>query len=332
MKKSRYCISLLLNILIFLMTSFATIVTIIGASGLPGAEWCVSEPYKGNVGAFFQLFSNDAGILLCLASLVMIIADVKVLAKGKKMTKWPVLFKLTATSASFFSFLLVYCVVLTRNGFSSSLLFDWRNNLWFNTVTPLLALISFLSVEYDPKIAYGWTVFSSAPIIAYLSIIVPLIDNGSIKQPPYFFLDGANFMRGSIVAWCIGLVLFAQLTATLLFLARKGLRRIILEGGLPASEITLEPKENGDEKYIKILRIVEGSKKPDSPKEGSTEGRIYHVSRHDGGKWQVKLASSIKPIKLFSTQDEAIDFAKGLVKSQGGSIRIHSLAGKIRKE
>jgi hypothetical protein len=49
-------------------------------------------------------------------------------------------------------------------------------------------------------------------------------------------------------------------------------------------------------------------------------------------QWQVKLATGQKAIKLFSTQEEAINYAKGLVKTQGGSIRVHSLKGKMRKE
>lgn len=60
--------------------------------------------------------------------------------------------------------------------------------------------------------------------------------------------------------------------------------------------------------------------------------RVYHISRQKlVGKWQVKLAGSDKVIKFFDTQLEAINFAKALVKTQGGSIRIHSVVGKMRK-
>ncbi|MCH3909172.1 MAG: DUF2188 domain-containing protein [Bacilli bacterium] len=60
--------------------------------------------------------------------------------------------------------------------------------------------------------------------------------------------------------------------------------------------------------------------------------RVYHISKQESGQWQVKLATGQKAIKLFSTQEEAINYAKGLVKTQGGSIRVHSLKGKMRKE
>lgn len=60
--------------------------------------------------------------------------------------------------------------------------------------------------------------------------------------------------------------------------------------------------------------------------------RVYHISRQASGKWQVKLATGERAIKLFDTQAQAIVYAKGLVKTQGGSIRIHGVSGKMRKE
>lgn len=61
--------------------------------------------------------------------------------------------------------------------------------------------------------------------------------------------------------------------------------------------------------------------------------RVYHISRHAlSGTWQVRLANGEKAIKTFFTQQEAIDYAKALVKTQGGSIRVHSKKGSIRKE
>ena len=70
------------------------------------------------------------------------------------------------------------------------------------------------------------------------------------------------------------------------------------------------------------------SKPSAQPKD---DGRVYHVSKNKSGKWQVKLAGGEKAIKLFATQKEASDFAKELVKNNGGSIRVHSPKGQIRK-
>ena len=61
--------------------------------------------------------------------------------------------------------------------------------------------------------------------------------------------------------------------------------------------------------------------------------RTYHISTSKSllGKWQVKLAGGEKAIKVFPTQLEAIEYTRELVKTQGGSIRLHSLDGRIRK-
>lgn len=60
--------------------------------------------------------------------------------------------------------------------------------------------------------------------------------------------------------------------------------------------------------------------------------RNYHVSRREDGKWQVKFAGGEKAIKLFSTQAEAIAYAKKLAENQEGSISIHKKDGKMRKQ
>ncbi len=71
---------------------------------------------------------------------------------------------------------------------------------------------------------------------------------------------------------------------------------------------------------------------PASAPSEENEHRVYHVGKQKSGKWQVKLENGERAIKLFDTQKEAIDYAKELIKTQGGSYRIHSRQGKIRKE
>ena len=64
-------------------------------------------------------------------------------------------------------------------------------------------------------------------------------------------------------------------------------------------------------------------------------GTIYHVTKRDneGREWKVFIEGSNKVIKLFKTQAEALDYAKALAanKSDGSSVRLHGLDGKIRK-
>ena len=64
---------------------------------------------------------------------------------------------------------------------------------------------------------------------------------------------------------------------------------------------------------------------------GRPSPRVYHIAKHPSGQWSVKLASSDKVIKLLPTQAEAVAYAKALVESRGGSVRVHSVSGKMRK-
>lgn len=67
--------------------------------------------------------------------------------------------------------------------------------------------------------------------------------------------------------------------------------------------------------------------------EEKKTAKNYHVSlRKEDGKWQVKFAGGEKAIKLFSTQAEAIAYAKKLAENQEGNISIHKKDGKLRKQ
>ncbi len=85
--------------------------------------------------------------------------------------------------------------------------------------------------------------------------------------------------------------------------------------------------DNGDEEAEEAAE-----RKAEAKSTYRSVPRVYHISKQPSGKWQVKLATGERAIKLFDTQQQAIVYAKGLVKTQGGSIRIHAVSGKMRKE
>ena len=61
---------------------------------------------------------------------------------------------------------------------------------------------------------------------------------------------------------------------------------------------------------------------------------IYHVTKreNDGREWKVFIQGSDKVIKLFPTQQEALEYATKLAKNKndGSSVRLHGLDGKMR--
>ena len=59
--------------------------------------------------------------------------------------------------------------------------------------------------------------------------------------------------------------------------------------------------------------------------------KSYHVSlRKSDGMWQIKLAGGKKAIKLFRTQQEAIDYCKVLAEKQEANLTVHKKDGSFR--
>lgn len=73
------------------------------------------------------------------------------------------------------------------------------------------------------------------------------------------------------------------------------------------------------------------SLKPAETVKKSTAKKYHIAQRNDNGMWQVKAEGAEKALKLFKTQQEAIDYAKKVADSQDGSIMIHKKDGSFRK-
>ena len=76
-------------------------------------------------------------------------------------------------------------------------------------------------------------------------------------------------------------------------------------------------------------------KKAAPKKEEKPKPTVYHVSKRDneGREWKVFIETSDKVIKLFKTQQEALNYAQSLAKNKndGSSVRLHGLDGKMRR-
>ena len=95
-----------------------------------------------------------------------------------------------------------------------------------------------------------------------------------------------------------------------------------------------KPAKPAKKEEKKPVKKAAPAKKAAPKKEEKKEvtHRNYHVVKRSDGKWEVKYAGGEKAIKLFKTQEEAIAYAKKLSVNQEGSISIHKVDGKIRKQ
>lgn len=95
----------------------------------------------------------------------------------------------------------------------------------------------------------------------------------------------------------------------------------------------IKPKKNEktkpEAKKLSKKQANKTTQKIAPPKKPTADAtRVYHVSKREDGKWQVKFAGGEKAIKLFKTQKEALDYTKQMADNQGGSMLVHNSKGK----
>ena len=100
------------------------------------------------------------------------------------------------------------------------------------------------------------------------------------------------------------------------------------------SEKKVNATENKAEEKKVEKPAVQPAAKPAKPVKATDNSpdMVYHISkRKEDRKWQVKAEGAAKALKLFWTQEEAIDYAKSVAGNQEGRIVIHKEDGSFRK-
>lgn len=112
----------------------------------------------------------------------------------------------------------------------------------------------------------------------------------------------------------------------------------------PAKKV--EPKKEKPVEKKTAVKTVKAEKAPAKPaakkpaekpekrsaEEKKAPAKKYHIAqRSEDNLWQVKSEGAEKALKLFKTQQEAIDYAKKVAGNQEGYIVIHKKDGSFRK-
>ena len=230
-------------------------------------------------------------------------------------------------------------------------------------ILTILSFINYILFDFWHKLSFKYTLFGIVPITLYMliysflmvfDVLKPLYNFENIHANSWYItlLFFVIIMLGAVLlGWVSNLLnhLFRRLFIGEEYIASGKttiIPKLVLEGEQEANNIQQnEDNKNTDNQDLNKKEEENVTNKDETKQESSEQlnkpissyqkkftSRVYHISRQKMvGKWQVKLAGSKKPIKYFDTQLEAINFAKGLVKNQGGSIRIHSVTGQMRK-
>ena len=282
---------------------------------------------------FFTILTN---CLIMISGLISIGYSTDYLIKGDKDNKLPafvyVLKLITATSA-LVTFLTVVCYLqyatALRTAAPTSSLF-W-NNILHHYVGPLAFILGFIFLDIDRKYIYKLAFFGPLLMVLYSFYMIPIClgNPDVIGGAPYPFLDKAITPIWLMIILMIGFLAVAFALSFLLWLLNR-IAFLIFIG----EEVKVEETSQEEEEVKDRIKVTEEDKEEVASlvKAAGYQGpKVYHISKREDKLWQVKFANGKKAIKLFNTQAEAIVFAKQLAKTQEGSIRVHSLKGKIRK-
>ena len=319
--KARKALSLVLNII-------AVIASITGLILLKDAEEGSLIYIK-----YFTILTNCAIIVMGFVSIGFAIDFFINKKKEVIVPSWLFVLKLIAAVSALITFLTVVAYLQyipamlalkpNQTGF-------WEN-ICHHYVAPLAFILGFILFDVDKKYNWKLSFLGIILLVTYMGYMIPicLINKGLVNGAPYPFMDIEVVPVWLAILFC-PVFLLAGVGLSLLLWSLNRVSYLIFVGEEVSKEETKEEAEIERAQHIEVSED-DRAQVNEIIKTGYNGPRIYHISKREDKMWQVKFANGKKAIKLFNTQAEAIIFAKQLAKSQDGSIRVHSLKGKIRK-
>jgi hypothetical protein len=182
--KSKIKISLILNIIIFVLVLASTIIMFTGFKFMHGYEIVLETTKLG----MFKFFTVQSNIFMGISSFIFVIKDIQLL-KGniKQIDKKYYLLKLISTGAVGLTFFIVFAYLgpISKTGISSLLM---NSNLFFHLIIPILSFICFIFFENTKEIKAKEVPMGIIPTVVYgiyyLTNILVHMENG-IVSPVY---------------------------------------------------------------------------------------------------------------------------------------------------
>jgi len=320
--------------------------------------------FKGEFGVEqLKHFAVLSTFVTAFSSLLMIIPNIVNIKTNETHTP-KLFFSLRYLSAVMSVVTLVAVLVFIcpneKDGFKN--LFNVQDGwLFFYFIIPIISIFMFMFIETEKRERFGATFIPLAFVTVYaLGIIIPtvviLVQKGGQAAaefvPNYFFLftkemvegwkasgrgDLGNLTAGLCILFGIINYLLTYVVALFLFAFNRVTYSIAV--GVEYKDEKVEQKEEKQKQEIKENETIKEKianfvKEEVSFKPGTKLDHVYHISYHDRKlkTWKVKSENAGRALKVFKNQKEAIEYAKGQVKLHGGSIRVHSVRGAIRKK
>lgn len=298
-----------------------------------------------------KYYTNLTAIVTALASLLMILPNIIGIFQRRNAT--PRLFytlRFISAVMSLITFVVVLTVLIPEYGVDVVLLNEKDGTMYFHLILPILTVLSFIFLDIMPTAKFRKTFEPFIATLIYSAVLLVMVivvhstKGAQVAKEfaPYRFMwifrdmDPERFVVNIVT--CIVLLLGSYVVSIVVW----GLNRIVsyIVIGVSYGDGKVASSEDREIKSNKRLKVSERIRKyirqsvSLKGENNETSDKVYHISYSNRRKrtWKVKGEGAQRANKIFTTQKEAIDWANELVKKNGGSIRVHSMVGRIRKE
>lgn len=188
MKKSFY-----LNILIVVLTLFATISMLTGFTFMDEEKLLTATRIEA-----FKFFTVDSNVFVGIAALIFAVYEYK----KKQIPRFVYLLKYIGTLGVTITFLVTLLYLGPFYGEGLINLYK-DSNFFFHLVIPVLSFISFIFYEKSDKIKFKDTIYSLIPILLYAAFyVINVLTHGSAREYDFY-----NFTVGGRVPITISLLI-----------------------------------------------------------------------------------------------------------------------------
>lgn len=198
-------ISMVVNILIFIMTVLASIIMFSGFKFMKGEQ--VLETTKLGM---FKFFTVDSNMFMGIIALIFGIKEVQII-KGKEteITQKLYSLKLMATVGVVLTFATVFAYLgpISSGGIMSMLL---NSNLFFHLLIPVISMLNFVIFERTNKLTFRHTILGIIPMLIYAIFYMVNVlihtENGMVSTVYdwYWFVQGGIWQLFIVLPLMIG--------------------------------------------------------------------------------------------------------------------------------
>ncbi|MGM9850038.1 MAG: Pr6Pr family membrane protein [Bacilli bacterium] len=188
-------LSLILNIIIVILTIFASFLMFTGIKITHGAEPILETTKLG----MFKFFTVQSNMFMGIMSLVFFIKEIR----NKEITKNMYRLKLMSTTAVSLTFIMVFTYLgpISKDGVISLL---QNSNIFFHLVIPVLSIITLTLFERTDKLEFKDTLYGLIPTFLYSTMYITNVlihtENGKVSPKYDFYWLVQNGIQSYIIA------------------------------------------------------------------------------------------------------------------------------------